>query len=134
MRLKASELSFKQDKCFFNGRLFTGVGFYMEKGRVTSIIEYLNGRSIGEYESPWICIKESKLAIDKDALESNDGFEPFIWEGKRFTGVAYDFDEERCVGELLIENGLIKEEISFFDGNSPAFYESSNQGLEQDIS
>jgi len=134
MRLKANYLVLDEKSYLPNGKLFTGVGFQMVEGILVRAIEYSNGTEIGEYKSTWICTEGNEIALDKDTLESNDGFEPFIFEGERFTGVAYDFDEEFCVGELLFENGLIKEEISFFGGNSPAFYEGFDNGLDQSIS
>ena len=134
MKLKASGLVFNQDKCLLNENLFTGIGFHITEDREVRAVEYANGSEIGEYQSPWVCVSEKEVALDKDALESNEGVEPFLFEGRRFTGVAYDFDEELCVGEILFENGLIKEEVSFFDGDLPAFYEGVNQGVEQYIS
>jgi len=134
MRVKVSALEFNKDKCFLNGDLFTGVGFCVEEARVVPVVEYKSGTELDAYQSAWFCTSEKKECLDKDALESNDGLEPFLYEGERFSGIAYDFDGDSCVGELLFENGLISEEVSFYESGAPAFYEGVNDGLEQCIS
>lgn len=64
-------------------------------------------------------------------LKIENDLEPIYYNGDRFSGIAFDFDNDYCVGETLIKDGLIKEEVSFFDNGKINSYDRADECLNQ---
>ena len=58
---------------------------------------------------------EKRLWVDFDKLvgESYEDEEPYLYQGKRFDGMAIEMDGHFCVREMFLDNGKIRGESNF---------------------
>lgn len=126
-------LKVKDGLYFLDSELFNGVKLEMNSSHVSSAEIIKNGTSIGSYKSRWLS-SFSKMQLDIDTLTNSQGLEPYLYEGKKFTGIGLDFDGHYCVGELLIEDGFIVEEVSYFKSGELAYYEGVTNNVAQNFS
>ncbi|RKZ40636.1 MAG: hypothetical protein DRR16_30760 [Candidatus Parabeggiatoa sp. nov. 3] len=133
LRVKTASLVCQEKRFFFQDQLFSGLGFQVINGVVEKVAEYLNGVEVRDYRSEYIDYNESRICIDRSFLdgEEYEDEEPFLYNKKRFSGLAYDFDGDFCVGELLFENGVGCTNVSFFHSGELAGYEESGKEIYQ---
>lgn len=126
LRIDASKLTINADKAYYNNVLFSGIAFTCNDTQVLLANEYLNGDNIGEYRG-YLKQKDFKVIYLRESLDETDedySCEPILWDGKKFTGIAYDFDSSYCVSEAVINDGVIIEEVSYYKNGSIESYEN----------
>jgi hypothetical protein len=79
-------------------------------------VQYQAGLAVGEYVNEYFQNINKQTKVNSDCLEFEDeGYdEPVYYNGKRFSGIAYDFDNDFCTGELLYENGWRGSEVNYY--------------------
>ena len=68
-------------------------------------------------------------SIDASHMEEELEVEPFLYEGRKFTGVAYDFENEFCVGAMVFVDGYIEKEVGWLKSGLLGFYEGFKEGV-----
>jgi len=116
LRVNSNCMSIINEKCFYRGELFSGISFGVFGCKVVDAKEYENGILIGKYVNEFFKDLEVGEHICSDCLESEDeGYdEPVVYNGRRFTGIAYDFDGEVCSGELYYKNGWLGSDVTYY--------------------
>jgi hypothetical protein len=133
LRIKTTALVCQDNKFFFYDELFSGLGFHIVNGVVEKVTEYLNGLEIRDYRSEYIDYNDNRICIDSSFLKGghigeNDDYGPAFYNKKRFSGIAYEFENDECLAEYLFENGFDKIEVCFFrDGDLESYEDFRNQ-------
>lgn len=133
IRIKSSELAFIDNTAYHQGELFTGIAYFLSGAIIEKAIKYKNGEEIDIYICETLHSITPKISIDADFLESEDDQEPYLYENKLFSGMAYDFNDNKCVGEALYKNGNLFYEASWYDTGEIATLEIAEQQLYQNI-
>lgn len=106
LRVIASALKLENNRYSYQETLFNGIAFYLVGDVVDRVCQFVDGVNKGDYVFECLAQKQSLIAIDADALESEYETEPFLFQEKLFSGVAYDFDRDRCVEIALYQEGF----------------------------
>ncbi|PTQ88931.1 hypothetical protein [Agitococcus lubricus] len=106
LRVIASALKLENNRYLYQETLFNGIAFYMVGDVVDRVCQFVDGVNKGDYVFECLAQKQSLIAIDADALESEYEIEPFLFREKLFSGIAYDFDRDRCVEIALYQEGF----------------------------
>ncbi|BDM64475.1 hypothetical protein NFHSH190041_19270 [Shewanella sp. NFH-SH190041] len=130
MRVKSEKINFIKDKAYLDNKLFNGISYSVSNGIIKKISQYKNGIEYESYNGIINIIPNSKL-VEMAYLKIENDLEPIYYNGDRFSGIAFDFDNDYCVGETLIKDGLIKEEVSFFDNGKINSYDRADECLNQ---
>ena len=114
-RVKKSVLINENNKFLYQYKAFTGIVFNVVDQQILDIFECKEGVRIADYYSQFISRNNSEQCIDYVALvgENADDFEPFLYQGERYTGLYYEFDEDFCVTESRCINGVRWEEAGW---------------------
>ena len=118
IKVNSGTLSEKDGKFYYEGRVFTGVAIELSGCIVNRAVRYIDGSVDGPYSNEYLPAIEHHLIVDFDCLDPEDEDEPLCYNEERFSGLAYDFDGDVCVGELLYENG--------WQGSNVTYYQSGN--------
>lgn len=118
LKVNRDALSVDSGKFYYEGKLFTGVGFEVTDCTVNRAVKYKDGDAENTYINEHLSTTKHRPAIIFDCLEPEDEMEeePLCYKGTRFSGLAYDFDGDLCVGELLFESG--------WQGSAMTYYKS----------
>ncbi|MGB3623979.1 MAG: hypothetical protein WBA20_21740 [Ketobacter sp.] len=132
LRIKASELSL-DDVANYQGAPFTGIAYFISSGVITKASRFNEGEEVGSYVCEFLPGVVPLISIDADLLESEDDLEPYLYQDKVFTGLAYDFDGDKCVGEALYKDGSLYYEASWHDTGEIATLEILDERLYQNV-
>lgn len=140
LRVNMLSLFCVDGKHYYNDELFTGVAFGVVKCVVESEIEYRDGVEVCVYSNAYFSHVEGfekRLKVDDECLDDDDDARLFY--ETPFSGVAYAFDGDRCVGEeVYIDAYLVgyeyfyrsgkPEEVSLTSGGVVEEYEWNEDG------
>lgn len=127
-RIKKNSLEVCDNKYYFEGELFTGV-VYSVVGRVVENIFTVENGAISKKPDDFFGFERYSLSIDVSHLHEELDEEPFLYRGRRFTGVAYSFDEDFCIGAQVFEGGYVEKEVGWFKSGVLGFYEGFCEGV-----
>lgn len=115
MIIDVSLIQSSDGKWLFNGRLFNGVIFSFCEGRLISSVKCIDGNLAGNYQNEYFD-DSFDLKVNWEFLTGNDGDHegPAQFQGKLFTGMAYDMDDGVCTGETRYIDGWPKSYQSYF--------------------
>ncbi len=121
LRLSNELLSFQDDIAYYKNKLFSGGCFYRdEKSSTINIDVYKDGVNSGEYIFSHFPEVSGNVFVDREVLYnplSEEGdyevIEPFSYDGKLFSGVAFDFFKNQMCTESLYTEGYLVAEASF---------------------
>ncbi|GAB2197557.1 hypothetical protein [Sessilibacter sp. MAH4] len=133
LRVKASKLSYLDDVANYKGALFTGIAYFISGGVIAKVSRFNEGEEVGSYVCEFLPDAVPLISIDTDLLESEDDLEPYLYHDKAFTGLAYDFDGDKCVGEALYRDGILCYEASWYDTGQIATLEILDENLYQNV-
>ena len=135
LRINLSSLTVEENRYFFNGTLFSGVAI----GCIECKVKKLVNISEGIYQKPYVgdilqfpsdqpmvdfsCLKEEEAGPDV----------PFLYNHARFSGVAFEFDGDFCVGEYLYEDGWEQDAVSYFKSGKLAAFDLMKGGFSQKV-
>jgi hypothetical protein len=107
-RLKKSALVSQDNNFFYQYRAFNGIVFEVVDELIPTPLEYQDGVILQNYHNEYIPIADNEICIDQSALvgKEDEDCEPFMYQDKEFSGVAYDFDEEFCIAETRYIDGI----------------------------
>ena len=133
LRIKTSALTIKENKAYYQYKLFTGIAFSVVDGVVERALNYKDGMTVDVYHSPYIPEAENEICIDEAMLkgEKYEDEPPFLYQGQRFSGIVYSFDGEFCVGEYQVSNGIMMAEIYILPNNQLEYLRLSYNGIFQ---
>ncbi|GHA55071.1 hypothetical protein ACFFLZ_12495 [Photobacterium aphoticum] len=129
MRVKESALSVVDGELYFESKLYSGVVYSIVDDMVVNVYFVRDGRREGFHDDD-LNIYDYDLAIDISTYDDIDE-EPFYYKGNLFTGVAYDFDGDFCVGAQSFEDGYILTTVSWFKSGNIGYYESFHHGVSE---
>lgn len=136
IRLNKKALEFHDNKFYYQHRLFNGLGFQVsEQGIVEEVFEYRDGLARKYYRSEYFPNDDRLLCIDENMLvgEEDEDQEPFLYRNERFTGIAYEFDRNFCIGEMEYKDGIKHAEASMFYSGELSLLYSSHWGIFQEF-
>lgn len=133
LRVNAEVLSKESDRYYYQGNLFTGVAFSVVGCTITKAVQYQIGLATSKYVSEYFLDVDEQTTVNSDCLEpENEGYdEPACYNGTRFSGIAYDFDNNFCTGELHYENGWLGSQINYYLSGKLEFVELIGKDLSQ---
>jgi|GEM_PF-5858766 len=125
--VKYNALSFKNNRAYFNDELFTGGGLKFEGDNITARIEFVRGKTIGEFNSLYICATEKEhyicnieeKAFNGKYLEQTDEMHYSYGSELSASGVFYIFDDDRCCEIIQLNMGIhTGQSVAYFpDGH-----------------
>lgn len=99
-----------EDKYYYEGNQFTGVGFETFEERIEEVCEFKNGINVGIYRSQYFPDDPTISQVDIDYIEfTGEYLDSYaFYKNKRFSGIAYELEGEQefCVGRHLIDDGV----------------------------
>ncbi len=113
VKVNSDALSVKVGKSYYEGRVFTGVAVELSGCIVNRAVRYIDGSVDGPYINEYLPAIEHHLIVDFDCLYP-EGDEPLCYNEERFSGLAYEFDGDVCVGELIYENGWQDSNVTYY--------------------
>ena len=134
LRLATSLLSLQNGKYVYQNQPFTGIGYNLIDEVVESIALYREGHRAENYTNEYLPITTEKLRIDSEALEpeNEDDYEPLMcYEGQRFSGIAYDFQNNICTGELIYRKGQLESSVTYYISGALEFAEIIDEKILQ---
>lgn len=132
LRINARYLECENSLYIYENQLFTGIGFELDDGIIKKKIVYKDGVILEEYNSELFdSEKHDDLWIDKRLIESEDEYEPIIFNGTLFSGIACRFNGHFCIGEEKYIDGEGTSEchysfdgmLTYLDTNEKGFYQ-----------
>ena len=117
IRLTTALLSYENGKYFYQNQLFSGIGYHVVDATVEAIGIYEQGSCVADYANEYLPQPIQQFQIDSDYLEpeNEDDYEPLMcYEGQRYSGMAYDFHNGFCTGELLYINGQLSSSVNYY--------------------
>jgi hypothetical protein len=127
-RVKKSLLDLCDGKYYLDGDLFTGIVYSIIGNVVESLFSVKDG-SLSNKPNDLFGFEKYRLSIDASHLDEDLEKEPFVYEGHRFTGVAYGFDDGFCVSAQAYMDGYITKEVGWFKSGVLGFYEGFCEGV-----
>ncbi len=109
-------ISNENGRYYYQGELFTGVSFYLDCCKVERSIEIKSGVLHGEYFNEYLSGLDEAIKIYSDCLKPEDEGEeePLCYGEERFSGMAYDFDDGFCTGELCYTRGWLGSQVGYY--------------------
>ena len=109
LKIDFSYLKYLNNKYYYQDKLFTGISFKLTECIVEEFLEFKDGICIGNYQSNYLPNDPNLLRIDVecDELEFNGDFlgSYASYKEQGFSGIAYEFEREFCVGEYFFKDG-----------------------------
>lgn len=116
--INIEELEQIQDKYFYKGKAFTGVGFILAGESLENLHEFDNGYDIGIHQSRYFPDDGKVQHIDVDYIEFTGEFlDAFaLYKNKKFTGVTYELDESKdiCTAKHIFKDGVPLESREWY--------------------
>lgn len=116
LRITYDALEKDKNLYYYENQLFSGIVFEVQNDIIVNRFTCQQGVLGETYQSTFFPLQESKLWISFDALigEKHEDAEPFLYQGKRFNGIAIEIDGNFCVRESLFVNGRTAGEAEFY--------------------
>ncbi|SJL84294.1 hypothetical protein [Vibrio palustris] len=130
LRVDHNLLEVEGDYTYFNKALFTGIAFIIKDSQVTDSFKYSDGIKYDSYHN-YFEYDNHALRYLRDSLEEDDtdfSCEPILLDGKRFSGIIYDFDDGYCIEEAIVDNGSILESVNFYKNGNIEEYDVISSG------
>ncbi len=127
-RVRKNSLEFRGDSYYFKDELYTGF-VYTVIGAVVENIFYVEKGIISDKPNDVFGFEKYSTSIDASHMEEELEVEPFLYEGGKFTGVAYDFENEFCVGAMVFADGYLVKEVGWLKSGILGFYERFAEGV-----
>ncbi|MCP5005955.1 MAG: hypothetical protein GY941_18760 [Planctomycetes bacterium] len=110
-----SILSFENNKYYLHGELFTGVAVSFLDCTVSEKIKVERGVYVKPYEGGLLEITPTQLLVNFSCLkeEEHGPDVPYSFDKKLFSGVAFEFQENICIGEYVFENGWVSDSVNY---------------------
>lgn len=134
LRINGIALSEVEGVFFYKGVPFSGIAFSLNDGVLLGAFEYKGGIKKEGYSFKYFSDMPETMTVDMDSLEpeSEDDYEAFqCLHGKRFSGVALEFDGDVCTGELLFIRGWCDSQITYFQSGVLESVELVEDGFSQ---
>lgn len=112
---------------------YSGIGYEILDEKNQSKY-YENGILCGPYRNECIPHGKDLLHVDGIMLMHNQttySGEPVTYAGKNFTGIAYDFQDDRCIAETYYLNGIKTSWAHFFHSGKPEQIEIAHENAYQ---
>lgn len=83
-----------QEKYYYQGELFTGVGFRTDGDKLVDIYEFNEGIHTKIYQNEYFPNDNNILHIDMDYIEfTGEYLDSFaLYQNKKFSGIAYELE------------------------------------------
>lgn len=133
-RIKTTALTSENEKFYYEGDLFTGIGFEISNGVIEKRLRFLNGNVVGEYNNDLITNSENDIWVDSSFLdaEEDDDEEPFLYNNAYFTGIACEFyGRDYCYKESQYVDGYCDTEVRMFESGDLSYFDSPDGDLYQ---
>ncbi len=117
----------------FNGEQFSGVAIGFSDCTVSNKMRVDRGVYVGDYEGDLIKINEEQMLVNFSYLEEEEHGPdvPFMYDGRRFSGIAFEFHEGICIGEHAYENGWRSDSVSYRSTGELANFDLMENGFAQ---
>ncbi len=116
--INIEKLEQTQDKYFYKGQAFTGVGFTLARESLENLHEFDNGYHIGIHQSRYFPDDSKVQHIDVDYIQFTGDFlsEFALYEDGNFTGITYELDNSKgvCTAQHIFKNGLPLESREWY--------------------
>jgi hypothetical protein len=110
LMINMKKLDQLEDKYYYEGKLFTGVGFETFEEKIEEVCQFKNGVNVGIYRSQYFPNNSTISQIDIDYIEfTGEYLDSYaFYKNKRFSGIAYELEGEQefCLGRHLIDDGV----------------------------
>ena len=126
-RIKKNTLIQENNRYFYQYKPFTGIIFDVVGQQIIEIFECKDGVREKEYQSKFVLKEPGDQCIDfavffkEGELES----EPYLYNGKGYTGLYYEFEKDTCTLEGRCIDGIRIEEACWFFSGVLEFYWTS---------
>lgn len=98
-----------EDKFYYKGRLFTGVGFRTCREKVKDLCQFDQGINVGNYRCSYFPEQANIPHVDMDYIEFMGEYldNGALYKNEEFSGIAYELEEEQefCLGQHYIKDG-----------------------------
>lgn len=124
LRLNKNALEQREDLAYFQERLFDGIAYTLTGDTVTALEAYHQGRCSGPYRDPQFEGAENSPRVLMSSLTpfEEDYEEPYSYQGKRFNGLAYQFEGNYCVGLLFMKEGQAFKTLEWLGDGTLVYY------------
>jgi len=135
LRVNIDSISNENGRYYYRGGLFTGVAFFLNDCKVERSVEIKGGALHGEYFNEYLFGLDGLLKVDSDCLEPEDEGEeePLCYGEERFSGIAYDFDDGFCTGELCYTRGWLGSQVGYYKSGILGSIELIDEDFSQKI-
>lgn len=116
--INIKQLQISEDEYYYQGKLFTGVGFTANEDKIDNRYVFSQGRKIGIYQNKYFPQDQNLLHIDIDSIdfagEYLDGLS--LYDNHKFSDIAYELEGEQeiCLGEHFIVDGVVLVSVGWY--------------------
>lgn len=135
LRVLREQLSFSGERADFKGQAFSGVAYTLEADHV-SAEAYRDGRLQGAYREPCFQDGHALPQIRHAALQAqgSEYSEVFLYQGRAFEGVSYEFDEGYCIAQRQFEAGEPLKSMEWLSNGEVLLYEHYGPEINEYVS
>ncbi|VAW59627.1 hypothetical protein MNBD_GAMMA11-2256 [hydrothermal vent metagenome] len=135
LRVSLSSLSVEGNRYYFGDELFSGIAIDRSDCKITKLIKVADGNYEKPYEGDLLKIESNKSLIDFSCLEEEEhGVDvPFLFNGSRFSGTAFEFDGAACVGEYKYEDGWEQNTVNYFISGELSSFDLMDDDFSQKV-
>lgn len=123
-RLQVSELEEKEGRFWHEVRPFSGVAFRIHADCQVTSFEVNKGSIAGRYRP--ICHPTGNDYSEIDAVGQLFDYELVRYQGRPYSGIAYEFTEGRCSSEALLKGGIISTQAHWSPSGSLIYFDVPN--------
>jgi hypothetical protein len=109
LTINIKELNKIEEKYYYQGILFTGVGFRISGEKIEDNLRFEGGICVGYYTSKYFPNEKDVPHIDIDYIEFTGEYldNYALYKNEYFSGVAYELENEQkiCLGQHFMKNG-----------------------------
>lgn len=133
LRINLASTSKRNGVYYYRNEPFSGVAFTLNGCDIENVTNIKNGALQGEYSNEYLTCLGELPRVDSNCLEPEDENEeePLCYKGKRFSGIAYDFDGDFCTGELYYVRGWVDSQIEYYKSGVISVIELIDEGFSQ---
>ena len=123
------------DKYYFQGSLFTGIGFEIFGDKIENVSQFENGVNVDININKYFPNDKNIPHIDIDYIDfTGEYLDSYaFYKNHKFSGIAYELegDQEFCLGQHLIKDGVTVVSIRWYPSGEKESLRLDREGIVQ---
>jgi hypothetical protein len=133
--INIKQLQILEEQYYYQGNLFTGVGFTANEDKIDNRYIFSDCRKTGLYQNKHFPQDQNHLHLDRDSIdfarEYLDGLA--FYKNHKFSGIAYELEGEQefCRVEHFIVDGIILASVGWYVSGEQESLKMDNNNIVQ---